>query len=198
MKASWGSVFLVIALVGVFGIEMATHSVGNDAALLKLGALPGNGELNGQYWRLTSYSFLHFNWAHLAVNGLLLLWVGRILETRIGAALTGTIYVCSVLTSAVVILLVHSWHPKVGATVGASGGMFGLLGAALIVSYRNPKLFDQGSRLRTRLWLVLLVGLGISFHPDISMAGHIGGLIGGPFVAAVARLHKRDQRPVQF
>jgi membrane associated rhomboid family serine protease len=48
-------------------LEIVTHSVGNDVALLKLGALPDNGELNGQYWRFATYSFLHFNWAHLLV-----------------------------------------------------------------------------------------------------------------------------------
>ena len=109
MKATPGSVVLVLAFAGVFALEIVTHSVGNDVALLKLGALPDNGELNGQYWRFPAYSFLHFNWAHLLVNALLILWVGRILEKRIGTALTGAIYVCSVLSSAAVILLVHSW-----------------------------------------------------------------------------------------
>src|SRR5437667_5939462 len=174
---------LVFALVGVFGLELATHSVGNDSALLKLGALPDDGNLHGQYWRFATYSFLHFNGVHLLVNVLLLFWIAGILERRAGAALTGAIYLCSVLSSAAVILLVHSWHPKMGATVGASGGMFGLLGAALVISFRDPGLFDQASRLRTWLWIALLAGLGISFLPDISMAGHIGGLIGGPLLA---------------
>src|SRR5947209_5187229 len=120
---------LVLALLLGFGLELATHSVGNDAALLKLGALPDNGELHGQYWRFATYSFLHFNGIHLLVNGLLLFWIGSILEKRMGAALTGAIYLCSVLSSAFVILLAHSLHPKIGATVGASGGMFGLVGA---------------------------------------------------------------------
>ena len=79
------------------------------------------------------------------------------------------------LCSAAVILLVHNWQPKEGATVGASGGIFGLLGAALIISYRR----NDNPRFRMWLWLVLLIGFAISFLPDISMAGHIGGIIGG-------------------
>jgi rhomboid protease GluP len=176
--------------VGVFGLELATNSVGNDAALLKLGALPDNGELHGQYWRFATYSFLHFNWVHLLVNALLLFWIGRILEKRMGMALTGAIYLCSVLSSALVILLVHSWYPKMGATVGASGGMFGLVGATLVVSYRDAWFAGQASRLRTWLWLVLLIGLAISFLPEVSMAGHIGGLIGGPLLASIAKVRK--------
>jgi membrane associated rhomboid family serine protease len=190
MKASPGSIVLALALAGVFGVEIATHSVGNDALLLKLGALPDNGELNGQYWRFVTYSFLHFNWAHLLVNILLLLWVGRILEKRAGTSLAGAIYACSVLSSAAVILLVHSCYPKVGATVGASGGIFGLLGAALVVSYRDAGFVGQASRPRTWLWLALLIGLSISFLPKISMAGHIGGLIGGPLLASVAKVRR--------
>ncbi|HEV3147342.1 MAG TPA: rhomboid family intramembrane serine protease [Chthoniobacterales bacterium] len=190
MKASPGSIVLALALAGGFGVEIATYSVGNDASLLKLGALPDNGKLNGQYWRFVTYSFLHFNWAHLLVNILLLLWVGRILEKRAGTSLTGAIYASSVLSSATVILLVHSCYPKVGATVGASGGIFGLLGAALVVSYRDAGFFDQASRLRTWFWPALLIGLGISFLPKISMAGHIGGLIGGALLASVAKVRR--------
>src|SRR6476660_7025633 len=104
---------LVFVLVAVFGLELATHSVGNDDALLKLGALPDNGELQGQYWRLATYSFLHFNGVHLLVNASLLFWIGGMLERRMGASLTGAIYLCSVLSSALMILLVHSWHPRI-------------------------------------------------------------------------------------
>ena len=185
-----GTIALVLALLGVFGLELATHSAGNDAALLKLGALPDSGELHGQYWRIATYSFLHFNSVHLLVNALVLFWIAGILEKRMGIALTGAIYLCSVLSSAVVILLVHSWYPKTGATVGASGGMFGLVGATLGLSYRHAGFVGQASRLRTWLWLVLLIGLAISFLPEISMAGHLGGLIGGPLVASVAKVRQ--------
>jgi rhomboid protease GluP len=190
MTTRRGTIALVLVLLGVFGLELATHSIGNDAALLKLGALPDNGELNGQYWRFATYSFLHFSWDHLLVNALLLFWIGGILEKRIGIALTGAIYLCSVLSSACMILLVHSWHPKIGATVGASGGLFGLVGATLVISYRDAGFSVRGSHLRTWLWLVLIVGLAVSFLPNISMAGHIGGLIGGPLLASIARIQK--------
>jgi rhomboid protease GluP len=184
------TIALVLVLLGVFGLELATHSVGNDDALLRLGALPDNGKLQGQYWRLAAYSFLHFNGVHLLVNASLLFWIGGILERRMGAAVTGAIYLCSVLSSAFMILLVHSWHPKIGATVGASGGMFGLVGATLLISYRDMEFISQTSRLRPGLWLVLLIGFSVSFLPEISMAGHVGGLIGGLLAARFARLPK--------
>ena len=171
MKASLGTITLVVALLVVFGIELATHSVGNDSFLLKLGALPDNGALHGQYWRVAPYSFLHFNGAHLLVNVLLLFWVGRIVENWVGIAYAAAIYFSSVLSSAVVILLFHDLYPEAGATVGASGGIFGLLAAALIISHRHSAdALDRDSRLRTWLWIAFLAGLGISFLQGISMA----------------------------
>ena len=191
MKAGPGTITLVVALLVVFGIELATHSVGNEAFLLKLGALPDNGALHGEYWRVATYSFLHFNGAHLFVNVLLLFWVGRIVESWVGIAYAAAIYFSSVLSSAAVILLFHNLHPKAGATVGASGGIFGLLAAALIISYRHSAgSLDRESRLRTWLWIALLAGLGISFLPGISMAGHVGGLIGGTLLACIAKFRK--------
>ena len=188
MKAGPGTITLVVALLVVFGIELATHSVGNEAFLLKLGALPDNGALDGQYWRVATYSFLHFNGAHLLVNVLLLFWVGRIVESWVGIAYAAAIYVSSVLSSAAVILLFHNLHPKAGATVGASGGIFGLLAAALIISHRhNAGSLDRESRLRTWLWIAFIVGLGISFLPGVSMAGHVGGLIGGTLLGCIAK-----------
>jgi rhomboid protease GluP len=191
VKAGLGTITLVVALVVVFGIELATHSVGNESSLLKLGALPDNGALHGQYWRVATYSFLHFNGAHLLVNVLVLFWIGGIVESRVGIAYAAAIYVSSVLSSAAVILFFHNLHPKAGATVGASGGIFGLLAAGLIISHRHSAgTLDRESRLRTWLWIAFLAGMGISFLPGISMAGHVGGLIGGMLLACIANFRK--------
>ena len=191
MRAGLGTITLVVALLVVFGIELATHSVGNEASLLKLGALPDNGALHGQYWRVATYSFLHFNGAHLLVNVLLLLWIGRIVESWVGIAYAAAIYFSSGLSSAAVILLFHSAHPKAGVTVGASGGIFGLLAAALIISHRHAAgALNRESRHRTWLWIAFLAGMGISFLPGISMAGHVGGLIGGTLLACIVNVRK--------
>jgi rhomboid protease GluP len=183
-----GTAVLIVAIAIGFGIELATNSVGNDDAVLKLGALPDNGQLHGEFWRIATYSFLHFNWLHLALNLGLLWWIGRIVEQQIGIGRGAIIYFVSVICSALVILLAHNWHPKPGATVGASGGVFGLLGAALIISYRQ-----RGSdRLRRCIWVALVIGFAISLLPDISMAGHIGGIIGGAGTASLIRPHPNE------
>ncbi len=183
-----GTIWLIIAIAVAFGIEVATNSIGNDDALLKLGALPDNGQLHGEFWRIAIYSFLHFNWLHLLLNVGLLFWVGRIVEKQVGAGQGALIYFVSVLCSAAVILLVHNWHPKEGVTVGASGGVFGLLGAALIISYRQ----QAEPRLKIWLWIVLAAGFAVSLLPDISMAGHIGGIIGGVPLALLVKARRNE------
>src|SRR6266851_3873860 len=158
LERNRGTIVLMLTIAVGFAIEIATNSIGNDAALLKLGALPDDGQLRGEFWRIATYSFLHFNWLHLLLNIGLLFWIGRIVEQQIGTARGALIYFVSVLCSAAVILLVHNWHPKPGATVGASGGIFGLLGAALVISYRQ----SAHEELRRWIWMVLIAGLGIS------------------------------------
>ena len=183
-----GTIVLILAITVGFGIEIATNSVGNDDALLKLGALPDNGQLRGEVWRFATYSFLHFNWLHLLLNVGLLFWIGRIVEQQLGTGRGALIYFVSVICSAAVILLVHNWHPKQGGTVGASGGVFGLLGAALIISYRQ----NGERRLQKWLWIVLLAGFGVSLLPDVSMAGHIGGIIGGVPLALLVKARRNE------
>ncbi len=183
-----GTIVLILAITVGFGIEIATNSVGNDDALLKLGALPDNGQLHGEVWRIATYSFLHFNWLHLLLNVGLLFWIGRIVEQEVGAGQGALIYFVSVICSAAVILLVHNWHPKQGGTVGASGGVFGLLGAALIISYRQ----NGERRLQKWLWIVLLAGFVVSLLPDVSMAGHIGGIIGGVPLALLVKARRNE------
>jgi len=175
MSRNRGTILLIVAIAIGFGNELMTNSVGNESALLKLGALPDDGRLHGEVWRIAAYSFLHFNWLHLLLNVGLLFWIGRIVEKQAGTGQGVLIYFVSVVTSAIVILLVRYLHPKVGATVGASGGLFGLLGASLVIAYRR----NDNPRFRMWLWIVLLAGFAISFLPDISMAGHIGGILGG-------------------
>jgi len=68
--------------------------------------------------------------------------------------------------------------------------MFSLVGATLVLTYRDAGFLDQGSRSRMWLWLALLIGLAISLLPGVSMAGHVGGLIGGPLLATIAKVRR--------
>ena len=186
MKSAPGTLILSLILVATFGIEIYTHNMGNEVALLGLGALPGDGHLNGEYWRLITYAFLHFNNMHLILNLALLLWVGRIVERRVGIARAALIYGVSILISGIAILIKDSLYPAPGSSVGASGGIFGLLAAALILVYRRDMAtFGQDRGLRMGLWICVGIGIGMSFLPGVSFAGHLGGLISGLILGVI-------------
>jgi membrane associated rhomboid family serine protease len=65
-----------------------------------------------------------------------------------------------------------------------------LLGAALIITYRQ----NAEPRLKMWLWIVLAAGFGVSLLPDISMAGHIGGIIGGVPAALLVKVRRNETR----
>jgi rhomboid protease GluP len=171
-------------MIAVFVLERAAGAVGNDARLLGLGALPDNGQLDHEYWRLFTFGFLHYDLTHLLLNTVLLFVVGPVVERRAGAAWLFVIFLCASVASGAGILFKHQLWPSQGASIGASGGLFGLLGAALVLVHRFP---SQSRFVRVSLIAVLVLGLTYSVFPGISMIGHIIGLIAGSALALFAR-----------
>ena len=128
-------------------------------------------EGGGEWYRLVTSGFLHFGIIHLGFNMLMLFQLGQLLEPEIGRIRFALLYFASLLAgSAAVVLLDPS-----GLTGGASGAVFGLMGAAFI-GLRNRGI----NPFTTGLGTVLLLNLMLTFTlPGISIGGHIGGLIGG-------------------
>ena len=131
---------------------------------------------NGQYERLITSAFLHANFLHLATNMLTLYIVGAPLERVLRTGRYLTVYLLSALGGS----LLSLWlSPAFSNGVGASGAIFGLFGA-LVVLRRQVGAQAGG--------LVMLIGLNlvISFTvPNISWQAHIGGLVTGTLVAVV-------------
>jgi membrane associated rhomboid family serine protease len=164
-----GSLFNNWALFGGRGI-IGTHVYG--------------GVANGDWWRLITSAFLHGSVLHIAFNMLALWWLGSPVELALGRARYLGLYVVSGLAGSAGALLAdpHS------VTVGASGAIFGLLGAGLILEWQAT-----GSLAGNYLMLIV-INLAISFAvPGISYGGHIGGLVGG-IVTTLAFTHGGRQR----
>jgi membrane associated rhomboid family serine protease len=167
-------------LAAMFLVEFARGAVGNDSRLLILGALPDSGGLDREYWRLVAFGFLHYDLTHILLNSVLLLLAGPAVERRAGARWVFIIFLAASVASGVGILVKHQLWPSEGVSVGASGGMFGLLAAALVLVFRA----GAGSRLaRTALVIALLAGLAYSTLPGVSMVGHIIGIAVGAAIA---------------
>lgn len=144
---------------------------------------PTLGVAHGQWWRIVSSGFLHENLIHIGFNMYILYILGQMLEPVLGHLKFGMIYVASLLTGSFGALLVTPHSP----TVGASGAVFGLMGAAAVeMRARQIPIMQSG------VGGLILLNLVISFTlPGISWGGHIGGLIGGAVTALVFQVGAR-------
>ncbi len=124
-----------------------------------------------EYWRLLTSGFMHEGIIHIAINMLSLWFVGRVLEPGIGKLNFVAIYMSSLLAGSFGALLFEPRAP----TVGASTAIFGVFGALIVVAHaRRIPLWQSG--LGPTLLINLIFTLTIS---DISIGGHIGGLVAG-------------------
>jgi membrane associated rhomboid family serine protease len=168
----------VAAFVGeVAGGASATGSGFGASKLFEEGALRGSDVADGDYWRVVTAGFLHAGFFHLLFNMFSLWILGTMLEPAIGQLRFGLIFFVSLLAGSFGALLVD---PN-SLTVGASGGIFGLMGAAVVVM-RNRGINPMESGIGLWIGLNLLITFTVS---NISIGGHIGGLIGGTLAALV-------------
>lgn len=168
----------VAAFIGeVAGGASATGSGFGGSRLFEEGALRGSDVADGDYWRVLTAGFLHAGFFHLLFNMLSLWILGTLLEPAIGQLRFALIFLVSVLAGSFGALLVE---PD-SLTVGASGGIFGLMGAAVVVM-RNRGINPMESGIGLWIGLNLLITFTV---PNISIGGHIGGLIGGALAALV-------------
>jgi membrane associated rhomboid family serine protease len=125
----------------------------------------------GDWWRLATAAFLHYGPVHLLLNMLGLYWFGSLLEQRIGSGRYLLIYFVSGLAGSAGALVLS----PTSATVGASGAIFGILGAGLVLERQRDYVFG-GSAMGV---IVANLVLTFAWSGNISVGGHIGGLIGG-------------------
>ncbi len=134
------------------------------------GALYGPLVAQGDWWRLITSAFLHASLFHIGMNMLVLWIVGVPIERALGRGRFILIYFASALAGAAGALLQAPLVP----TVGASGAIFGLFGAALVLERQGYPVLG-GSAMS-----LIVVNLVFSFiFPNVSWGGHVGGLIGG-------------------
>ncbi|MDX6514505.1 MAG: hypothetical protein QOH73_171 [Gaiellaceae bacterium] len=167
---------LLIALnVGIFLAEIATGASLNNfygSTLAAKLAVDGPDVANGEWWRIVTSGFIHYGILHLAMNMYALYLLGGSLERIMGRGRFLIIYLASLVAGSAGALLLTSC----AATGGASGAIFGLLGAALVLE--RQKVIAGGNIIGI-LVINLAFTLGI---PGISIGGHLGGFVGGALV----------------
>lgn len=149
--------------------------------------LPGFAD--GAWWQLLTSAFVHANLLHIAVNMLALWFIGPQLEEVLGRTRFLVLYLLSALAGGVAVAWLSAPHTP---TVGASGAIFGLLGALLVLVVRSG-----GNPTNLLMWLGINVAITF-MGTGISWQGHLGGFLGGAAVAAIlVGLRGRQQEPAQ-
>jgi membrane associated rhomboid family serine protease len=145
------------------------------------------GVANGDWWRLITAAFLHANIIHIGFNMLAIGWLGAPVERYVGHLRYLALYLVSGLAGSAGALIAT---PN-GITVGASGAVFGILGALLIIEYQ------QTGNITGQAFTLIAINLALSFTVSgISVGGHIGGLIGG--IAAMLALSRFGRAHVAY
>ena len=169
---------LIAINVAVFIGETATGTPLGGVSSTGVGTLYEKGALYGplvvnqhEYYRLLTSGFLHDGILHIAFNMLFLFFMGPVLEPAIGRVNYIAVYFASLLAGSFGALLFSPQLP----TVGASGALFGVLGALMVVShYRGISIWQNG------LGITLLINIVFSLSVSgISIGGHLGGFLGG-------------------
>jgi membrane associated rhomboid family serine protease len=185
-----GKMPATIALIGINVIVFLVELAGGGAGSLNGGGtvihdagLHGPDIANGDWWRVITGGFLHAGFLHLLLNMYVLYVAGSILEPGIGTPRFLGIYFVSLIAGSLGALIVD---PN-SFTVGASGAIFGLMAAVVVVA-RGRGVEQIASQFGLFIVLNLVLTFSIS---GISVGGHIGGLIGGAVAAGLVILVER-------
>jgi membrane associated rhomboid family serine protease len=162
--------------VAVFVLELLFGGTLNGVGswIYENGVLYGPAVADGDWWRLITAPFLHYGILHLGLNMLVLWFIGPPLEDYFGHGRYLLVYVVSGLAGSAGALI---WSPN-ALTVGASGAIWGIMGAALVLEGRRIYVFG-GQAMGLVVFNLLITFL----IPGVSIGGHIGGLVGGGLCA---------------
>jgi rhomboid protease GluP len=186
---------LIVANVAVFAWEVASGAfldrkevieagvvLANHVNPLDAGALERARVLAGEWWRVFTAMFLHGGPDHLIGNMIALYIVGMACEHAFGTARTVLVYVGSGVSGAALSLAASP-----GPSVGASGAIFGVLGAVIVTLYRHQRHFyvrDKRIGVVLAAWAAWQLVTGF-MTPFIDNFAHLGGLLGGAMAAFV-------------
>ena len=170
---------IIVNVLAFFG-EIATGagigggSLGGTDSVLAKAALSGPAVADGDFWRVITAGFMHYGFLHLLFNMYSLYIIGGMLEPAIGSVRFALIYFVSLLGGSFGALLLS---PD-ALTAGASGAVFGVMGAAIIyLRHRGINPMESG----LGIWLIL--NLAFTFTAHVSIGGHLGGLAAGGIAA---------------
>jgi len=170
--------YALLAVLGaVFWLELVLGGADNPFVLIRLGGLVPDLVRAGQWWRLLSCTVLHGSFMHFALNAYVLLALGSSVERLLGARRFLVLYWLSAIAGSASSAFLTS-HTL---SVGASGALWGLLGAEAALAFRPQALLPKVVVASARQTTVVNLGINLvnSFRPHVDMAAHLGGGVAG-------------------
>lgn len=146
------------------------------------------GVSGGAYWQIITSAFAHISVTHIAFNMVALYFLGPQLEAVLGRARFLGLYLVSALTGSLAVMFLSDPYSQ---TLGASGAIFGLLGALLVVGLKIKADVSQ-----ILVWVGINVAFTVLASSYISWQGHLGGFVGGAIIAALYVYSPKANRPV--
>ncbi|MCI8498067.1 MAG: rhomboid family intramembrane serine protease [Bacilli bacterium] len=145
---------------------------------------------HGEIYRLITSAFMHENIFHLIMNMYALFIIGGQVESYIGKVKYTAVYFFSAITGSLLSCVVHN---NLTWSLGASGAIFGLMGALVYFGYHYRLYLDNA--LKTQIIPIVFLNLAIGFmFENIDNGAHIGGLIGGLFMTAAVGIKNRTTK----
>lgn len=174
----------LVLLAVIFVGEVRLGALDSKESIIAMGALARDRVAAGEYWRLLTAPWLHGGGEHLIGNGIALYVLGMVCEAAFGPVQFVVLYVLSGLTGSLVSIVMTP-----GPSVGASGAIFGLQGAAIVLLRRERERLlvrDRRVGFVLLIWAIYSIAGGLT-DPFLDNGAHIGGALGGALIAS--RLH---------
>ena len=186
---------LIVAFGAIFVWQLSSGALLSEEGVIASGALVRDRVLQGEWWRVLTATVLHGSPGHLFGNAISLYILGMASEHAYGTRPMLLIYLASAVAGSAL-----SVAASPGPSVGASGAIFGLMGAVMVLFWRHHHellVRDKRIGIVIAVWALLTVGSGL-MTPMIDNAAHIGGLLGGMAVSLGVRPRILERRVVYW
>ncbi|MBQ9885508.1 MAG: rhomboid family intramembrane serine protease [Lachnospiraceae bacterium] len=182
---------IIIINVVYFIVLNVKGAVGSTAAMVNYGASVPPLDIQGEYYRLFTSAFMHFDVMHIVNNMVMLYFVGVYIEEALGRWKYLLCYLLCAVGGNLVSNFYYMWRRELVVAAGASGAVFGLAGALAYIIIRNKGHYRDLTIQRMIIFLALCVYSGVA-NNGVNNAAHVGGLITGFLAAALLYRRKKD------
>ncbi len=194
--------FVTIAIIIVNILVFLLTDLFQVNRLIEGGAVSWQAVLNNhEFYRVLSCMFLHGDIGHISSNMLVLFAVGDTMEKDLGHVRYAVLYFLAGIAASIASVMIHYWSGQYTWSIGASGAVYGVAGAMVMMFVMNPYLRRQENLIRMGIFVVFLFYSLLTGEQGIDNAAHLGGFIFGGalyFVMQQIRPVWRNRKPRKY